>query len=146
MWSGELVQVQQNDRNSDDDDNVYNDKDDDHHDDDNDDTVAGEAAVFPRQASQHLDWKKSKTTTELRMDGEISFVKKKLRTSDQNPSLPPFPGAPGHLPPAPQLAFTVLRGVWLLEAVGSFKPKGSLFEDEENHVMCMTYMSYTFVV
>ena len=134
------MQVQQNDRNSDDD---KDDKDDDYHDDDNDDTVAGEAAVFPRQASQHLDWKKSKTTTKLRMDGEISFVKKKLRASDQNPD---FPGAPGHLPPAPQLAFTVLRGVWLLEAVGSFKPKGSLFEDEENHVMCMTYMPYTFVV
>ena len=79
MWSGELVQVQQNDRNSDDDDK--DDKDDDYHDDDNDDTVAGEAAVFPRQASQHLDWKKSKTTTKLRMDGEISFVKKKLRAS-----------------------------------------------------------------
>ena len=66
------MQVQQNDRNSDDDDK--DDKDDDHHDADNDDTVAGEAAVFPRQASQHLDWKKSKTTTKLRMDGEISFV------------------------------------------------------------------------
>ena len=78
MWSGELVQVQQNDRNSDDDDK--DDKDDDYHDDDNDDTVAGEAAVFPRQASQHLDWKKSKTTTKLRMDGEISFFKDKVES------------------------------------------------------------------
>ena len=129
------MQVQQNDRNSDDDDK--DDKDDDYHDDDNDDTVAGEAAVFPRQASQHLDWKKSKTTTKLRMDGEISFVRKKLIKI-----LPCHhsPGVTGHLPPAPQLAFTVLRGVWLLEAVGLFKPKGSMFEDEENHVMCMTYM------
>ena len=106
------MQVQQNDRNSDDDDNVYNDKDDDYHDDDNDDTVAGEAAVFPRQASQHLDWKKSKTTTELRMDGEISFVKKKLRASDQNPSLPPFP-----------------RSAWTSSSCSSaclYSPQGSL--------------------